>query len=152
MYARSLSLLVYECVADHLWDLGDADSSTFLHRRQQRLQISLLCSSFCIRATTRRTSTSRSRNRNPSLIPLVAPQKAVGIGWTNTLSAALCWVGFGLILLTMRYGEEMREMGARWEGLEEPESRSGTTDSKATLVSSSAVGETELESQKPVGK
>lgn len=32
----------------------------------------------------------------------------------------LCWIGFGLILLVIRYGEKFRALGEKWEALEEP--------------------------------
>lgn len=85
--------------------------------------------------------------QNPSLIPVIPRQNKVGIGWTNTLSAALCWVGFGLILLTMRYGERMRELGAKWEGLETgDETGNGKADSKSTLVAGGMATKREQES------
>ncbi|KAJ8093432.1 hypothetical protein PM082_020289 [Marasmius tenuissimus] len=33
----------------------------------------------------------------------------VGILWTNVIAAAVAWVGFGLILVVLRYGERMRK-------------------------------------------
>lgn len=48
------------------------------------------------------------------------PQQQVGIGWTNTFSAGLVWIGFALILLVIRYGETLRNTGERWEGKEKP--------------------------------
>ena len=35
-------------------------------------------------------------------------QEAIGAGWTNTFSALLVWVGFGLILFLRRYGDQLR--------------------------------------------
>lgn len=50
------------------------------------------------------------------VLPLI---DSLGVGWTNTFSAALCWVGFILVLLTIRYGEKWRELGKKWENYEE---------------------------------
>lgn len=67
------------------------------------------------------------------VLPLV---QRIGVGYTNLLSAGLCWIGFGLILLVIKYGERFRELGARWEGLEEKEEKeeSAKGSSVATLV------------------
>ena len=37
-------------------------------------------------------------------------------------------MAFGLILLTIRYGEPMRKFGKRWEGGSDSESHGGTED------------------------
>lgn len=47
------------------------------------------------------------------VLPMI---QAIGVGWTNTFSAAMVWVAFGLILLTIKYGKQMRKFGKRWEG------------------------------------
>ncbi|GMK54479.1 hypothetical protein CspeluHIS016_0110650 [Cutaneotrichosporon spelunceum] len=36
----------------------------------------------------------------------------IGLGWTMTIGAVCCWLGVGLILATMRWGEEWRERAA----------------------------------------
>ena len=38
-------------------------------------------------------------------IPLI---DVIGVGWTNTISAFLLFVGFGILLLTIRWGEYLR--------------------------------------------
>ncbi|KAM0790479.1 hypothetical protein ACM66B_003355 [Microbotryomycetes sp. NB124-2] len=40
---------------------------------------------------------------------------AIGVGATNSFAAAMCWVGCGLILLTIRYGKQMRKYGERFD-------------------------------------
>lgn len=52
------------------------------------------------------------------VLPLI---EKIGVGLTNTFSAILCWIGFLLILITIRYGPKMRELGAKWENFEEEE-------------------------------
>lgn len=59
----------------------------------------------------------------------------MGVGWTNTFAAALCWVGFACVMLCIRYGERMRAAGERWEGREEDGEEMGETGaSEQTLV------------------
>jgi hypothetical protein len=62
-----------------------------------------------------------------SLAPIVTDNKAIGksieqgrigVGGTNTIAAVLCWCGFALVLLVIRYGATMRRIGAQWEGIE----------------------------------
>lgn len=48
------------------------------------------------------------------VLPLI---QAIGVGWTNTFAAAMCWVGCGLVLVTIRYGKRMRQVGERREGM-----------------------------------
>jgi hypothetical protein len=71
------------------------------------------------------------------MLPLI---EAIGVGWANTFAAALVFVGFLIVLFTIRFGREMREKGAAWglvaAGMEEEE-RSETMGSTA----STAVGE-----------
>jgi hypothetical protein len=40
-----------------------------------------------------------------TVIPMI---DAIGIGWTSTISAFLLWIGWGLILVLLRYGEYLR--------------------------------------------
>ncbi|KAK4047439.1 hypothetical protein OIO90_006184 [Microbotryomycetes sp. JL221] len=42
----------------------------------------------------------------------------VGVGVTNTFAAGLCWCGFGLVLLTIKFGKQMRRLGERVEGIQ----------------------------------
>ncbi|KAL8291929.1 hypothetical protein RQP46_002187 [Phenoliferia psychrophenolica] len=42
-------------------------------------------------------------------LPLI---DVIGAGWANTFAACLTWLGFGLVLLTIRYGERMRSWRA----------------------------------------
>jgi len=41
---------------------------------------------------------------------------AIGVGWTNTFSAFIVWLGCALVLVTIRWGDRMRALGTRWEG------------------------------------
>lgn len=41
------------------------------------------------------------------------------MGWTNTFAAVLCWIGFAMVLLCIRFGERMRGVGRRWAGEKE---------------------------------
>ncbi|GAA5998827.1 uncharacterized protein JCM10292_005729 [Rhodotorula paludigena] len=50
------------------------------------------------------------------VLPMI---KAIGVGWTNTFAAFIVWLGCGLVLLTIRYGDQMRAAGTRWEGGED---------------------------------
>ncbi|GJN94388.1 hypothetical protein Rhopal_007468-T1 [Rhodotorula paludigena] len=50
------------------------------------------------------------------VLPMI---KAIGVGWTNTFAAFVVWLGCGLVLLTIRYGDQMRAAGTRWEGGED---------------------------------
>ncbi|GAA5972922.1 hypothetical protein JCM11641_004005 [Rhodosporidiobolus odoratus] len=45
------------------------------------------------------------------VLPMI---QSIGVGWTNTFAALFCWVGFGIVLFTIRYGGKMRELGRRW--------------------------------------
>ncbi|KAK4049269.1 hypothetical protein OIV83_004205 [Microbotryomycetes sp. JL201] len=42
---------------------------------------------------------------------------AIGVGSTNTFAAAMCWVGCGLIVVTIKYGKRMRKFGERFDGM-----------------------------------
>lgn len=42
----------------------------------------------------------------PAVLPLIG---TIGVGWTNTISAVLAWIGAGLLLLTIRHGKAMRQ-------------------------------------------
>ncbi|EMS23228.1 hypothetical protein NBRC10512_007380 [Rhodotorula toruloides] len=41
---------------------------------------------------------------------------AIGVGWTNTFAAFVVWLGCGMVLLTIRFGPQMRAIGTRLEG------------------------------------
>ncbi|GAA5901028.1 hypothetical protein JCM8208_007597 [Rhodotorula glutinis] len=47
------------------------------------------------------------------VLPLI---DAIGVGWTNTFSAFVVWLGCALVLVTIRWGDRMRALGSRWEG------------------------------------
>lgn len=40
------------------------------------------------------------------VLPMI---ESIGVGWTNTFAAGLVWLGFGLVVVTIKYGEGMRE-------------------------------------------
>ncbi|KAK4701114.1 hypothetical protein P7C70_g5122, partial [Phenoliferia sp. Uapishka_3] len=42
------------------------------------------------------------------VLPMI---QAIGVGWTNTFSALIVWLGFGLVLFTIKYGARMRAYG-----------------------------------------
>jgi hypothetical protein len=68
---------------------------------------------------------------------------ALGVGWTNTFSAGMVWVAFGLILLTIRYGEWMRRVGKRWEGGTGSAEASGSDGQKSSGDIEKAIREEE---------
>ncbi|BEJ01175.1 hypothetical protein CcaverHIS631_0510320 [Cutaneotrichosporon cavernicola] len=43
------------------------------------------------------------------VLPMI---NSIGLGWTMTIGAVCCWLGVGLILATMRWGEAWREAAA----------------------------------------
>lgn len=43
------------------------------------------------------------------VLPMI---NAIGLGWTMTIGSVCCWLGVGLILATMRWGEGWREAAA----------------------------------------
>ncbi|BGP20130.1 hypothetical protein JCM10213_000786 [Rhodosporidiobolus nylandii] len=45
------------------------------------------------------------------VLPMI---EAIGVGYTNTFSAIFCWIGFGIVVFTIRYGTKMRELGSKW--------------------------------------
>ncbi|GAA5915376.1 hypothetical protein JCM6882_000236 [Rhodosporidiobolus microsporus] len=47
------------------------------------------------------------------VLPMI---KSIGVGPTNTFAAGIVWLGFGIVLLLIRYGAKMRALGARWDG------------------------------------
>ncbi|GAA6017760.1 hypothetical protein JCM10207_000488 [Rhodosporidiobolus poonsookiae] len=47
------------------------------------------------------------------VLPMI---QAIGVGWTNTFAALFVWVGFGIVLATIRWGGKMRKLGTKWEG------------------------------------
>lgn len=86
------------------------------------------------------------------VLPMI---QKIGVGWTNTFSAGMVWVAFGLILLTIRYGEEMRRFGKRWDGSREDEEsvEKGGDVEKARVpmpLQSAAAGNTEQDSERTV--
>lgn len=62
--------------------------------------------------------------------------QAIGVGWTNTFAAALIFVGFLIVLSTIRWGRRMREKGAEWglvaAGMEEEEQGDGVPKTLST--------------------
>lgn len=63
---------------------------------------------------------------------LACAQNAIGVGWTNTFAAFVVWLGCGMVLLTIRFGPQMRAIGTRLEGtvsagtdLESPQEKEG---------------------------
>lgn len=46
-------------------------------------------------------------------LPLI---QRIGVGPANTIAAVLVWGGFGLVLVTIRWGPRLRGLGERWEG------------------------------------
>ncbi|BGP35424.1 hypothetical protein JCM10296v2_007262 [Rhodotorula toruloides] len=47
------------------------------------------------------------------VLPMI---NAIGVGWTNTFAAIVVWLGCGMVLLTIRFGPQMRAIGTRLEG------------------------------------
>ncbi|GEM11038.1 MFS transporter [Rhodotorula toruloides] len=47
------------------------------------------------------------------VLPMI---NAIGVGWTNTFAAFVVWLGCGMVLLTIRFGPQMRAIGTRLEG------------------------------------
>ncbi|GAA5820951.1 hypothetical protein JCM11251_001893 [Rhodosporidiobolus azoricus] len=47
------------------------------------------------------------------VLPMI---QAIGVGPTNTFAAGIVLLGFGIVLLLIRYGGKMRELGANWDG------------------------------------
>jgi hypothetical protein len=42
---------------------------------------------------------------------------AIGTGWTNTAAAIIAYIGAGLILLTLRYGDKWRDRANKIHGV-----------------------------------
>ncbi|GAA5876347.1 hypothetical protein JCM8547_008889 [Rhodosporidiobolus lusitaniae] len=68
------------------------------------------------------------------VLPMI---NAVGVGWTNTMAALFIWAGFLIVLATIRYGPQMRRLGAKWEGTV----AAGTEVKEQETVSSGKGGE-----------
>lgn len=72
------------------------------------------------------------------VLPMI---QAIGVGWTNTFSAAMVWVAFGLILFTIKYGKQMRKFGKRWEGGSDQADADADADADANAEKDLAPGQ-----------
>uniref|UniRef100_A0A0K3CM60 BY PROTMAP: gi/472585677/gb/EMS23228.1/ MFS transporter [Rhodosporidium toruloides NP11] n=1 Tax=Rhodotorula toruloides TaxID=5286 RepID=A0A0K3CM60_RHOTO len=93
----------------------------------------------------------------------VNKRNAIGVGWTNTFAAFVVWLGCGMVLLTIRFGPQMRAIGTKLEGtvsagtdLEESQEKAGVEvqgsaeSGVSTVVQQEATGrEEEQPKEKP---
>ncbi|GAA6052771.1 hypothetical protein NBRC10513_006828 [Rhodotorula toruloides] len=94
------------------------------------------------------------------VLPMI---NAIGVGWTNTFAAFVVWLGCGMVLLTIRFGPQMRAIGTKLEGtvsagtdLEESQEKAGVEvqgsaeSGVSTVVQQEATGrEEEQPKEKP---